>query len=114
MKENFYLETIEQIIKGFFDEVNDPEFDVYAFPQVWVSTALGYGGIGGSAMTKATTIILYSDRKDVAYVYPGSRELGYVVEVPSSDFWNDVYKRDILPVYLPEISKYGKKVIVRI
>lgn len=37
------------------------------FPQVWASTALGFGGIGGSAMTTAYTIVLMFN--DLCMVY---------------------------------------------
>ena len=35
--------------------VND--FDIYIFQQIWGSTALGFGGIGGQAMTSAYTYV---------------------------------------------------------
>jgi len=38
--------------------VYSDEIEVTMFPQTWGSTATGYGGIGGSAMTGAYTIIV--------------------------------------------------------
>ena len=33
------------------------DFDMYTFEQVWGSTSLGFGGIGGQAMTTARTYV---------------------------------------------------------
>ena len=33
------------------------DFDMYIFEQTWGSTALGFGGIGGQAMTSANTYV---------------------------------------------------------
>ena len=43
----------------------------YAFPQVWGSTALGFGGIGGQALTTAQTYVILAQGS--IYVYFGSR-----------------------------------------
>lgn len=46
----------------------DYDLEVYAmFTQTWGSTALGFGGMGGAAMTTAYTIILHCHH--VFYVY---------------------------------------------
>lgn len=51
---------------------NEHDFYVYAmFPQVWGSTALGHGGIGGSAITTAYTIILFCKKTQEYLVYFG-------------------------------------------
>ena len=41
--------------KHFRISVDD--FDMFIFPQTWGSTALGFGGIGGQAMTTANTYV---------------------------------------------------------
>ena len=33
------------------------DFELYTFNQMWGSTALGFGGIGGQAMTQARTYV---------------------------------------------------------
>lgn len=43
----------------------------YAWPQVWSSTALGFGGVGGQMMTSAQTFVVLTDA--LAYVYFGGR-----------------------------------------
>lgn len=34
------------------------DFEIYTFTQAWGSTALGFGGIGGQAITEANTYVL--------------------------------------------------------
>jgi len=59
------------------------ECRVYHFPQVWSSTALGFGGIGGAAITEAyTTVVVLND---VACVYFDGR-LAYRI-----DDFNDTF-----------------------
>lgn len=50
------------------------DYYIYDFDQTWGSTALGFGGCGGAAMTTARTFILIPTTGDeVAYVYFGGR-----------------------------------------
>ncbi|MGY3581384.1 hypothetical protein ACVIGB_000547 [Bradyrhizobium sp. USDA 4341] len=57
----------------------DNEVSVVLFPQTWSSTALGYGGIGGQAMTEAYTVIVTDDR--VSCVYFGGGRLAYNIDL---------------------------------
>lgn len=57
----------------------EEEVDVVMFPQTWGSTALGYGGIGGAAVTTAYTVVVQS--QGVACVYFGGDHLAYTVPV---------------------------------
>lgn len=43
------------------------EVEVYSFPQTWGSTALGFGGIGGQAMTTALTVVVISGVQACVY-----------------------------------------------
>ena len=67
-----------------------------AFPQLWGSTALGYDGIGGSAMTTADTIIIFINNGPVR-VYFASDKLAYEIKNPNNIFWKDVYSRNLRP-----------------
>lgn len=58
------------------------------FPQTWGSTALGFGGIGGSAMTTAYTIVLRGPQGDVL-VYFGGR-FAYRISAPNERFYSDI------------------------
>jgi len=55
------------------------ELEIIMFPQTWGSTALGYGGMGGAAMTAAYTIVL-SFHLQTYCVYFGSGRLAYKLE----------------------------------
>lgn len=57
--------------RPYYDDV-----EVIMFPQTWGSTALGYGGMGGAAMTSAYTIVV-SYRRIHYCVYFGSGRLAY-------------------------------------
>lgn len=45
----------------------------YSFPQAWPSTALGFGGMGGQAITTAQTYVVLDNQSDDALVYFGAR-----------------------------------------
>lgn len=51
---------------------------VVMFPQTWGSTALGFGGIGGQAITNAYTIIVECDHTGYRAVYFGGGKLAYL------------------------------------
>lgn len=74
------------------------DIEVYAvFAQTWASTALGFGGLGGQAITNAYTIVLRSLVTDEFCVYFGGR-FAYYIERPNEKFYEDVKKRWMLPV----------------
>lgn len=68
--------------------LSEGELDWWAFPQSWASTALGFGGIGGQAITTAQTVVVRGPAGDCA-VYFGTR-LAYHVGRPSDHFWECV------------------------
>lgn len=45
----------------------EDEISVYSFPQLWSSTALGFGGIGGAAMTTAQTVVVIHEHNAAVY-----------------------------------------------
>jgi hypothetical protein len=59
--------------------VYDYEVEVVMFPQTWGSTALGYGGIGGSAMTTAYTVVVSYNGYYCVY-FGSSGRLAYTVD----------------------------------
>lgn len=71
--------------------------EVTVFRQLWGSTALGYGGIGGQAMTNADTIIVKCDHTGYAAVYFGSGRLAYLVPPEKqNDAWREaIYKHQM-------------------
>lgn len=63
------------------------DLEIIHFPQTWGSTSIGFGGMGGAAMTKAyTTVILCRDN---AAVFFGGRHCYSV------DGINDTFKEDL-------------------
>lgn len=64
-----------EMMRGIIDDLaqrgiteRDYDIDTYAWPQAWPSTALGFGGMGGSMITSAITTVMVVDHED-AYVY---------------------------------------------
>lgn len=70
---------------------------MYVFPQVWGSTALGFGGVGGQMMTTANTYVFidkYSEQN--CFVYFGGR---FAYEAPyCQEFIDDVRRNKMEPV----------------
>jgi hypothetical protein len=58
------------------------DIEVLLFAQTWGSTALGYGGIGGAAMTSAYTVVVIMDHR-YHCVYFGGDQLAYRVDIVS-------------------------------
>lgn len=55
------------------------ELEIFVFPQTWSSTALGYSGIGGSAMTSAYTVVVQCE--NTVCVYFNGDRLAYRLEL---------------------------------
>jgi hypothetical protein len=62
------------------------DIEVRMFPETWSSTALGFGGMGGAAMTPAYTVVV--SRPNLALVYWGG-VFAYGVE-PDEAFLADI------------------------
>ena len=81
------------------------KYYIYDFDQTWGSTALGFPGFGGSAMTTARTYVLIPHSNDkIAYVYFGG-VFAYSCEI-NYEFENDLAKQDMASVM--ESGRYGK------
>ena len=73
----------------------EEDFSVEAmFPQTWASTALGFGGLGGAAMTTAYTIILKSDYGLGYCVYFQGR-FAYRIDQPNDRFFQDINNKQM-------------------
>ena len=74
----------------------DYDIEVFAmFVQTWGSTALGFGGIGGQAITSAYVIVL--ECMGEFCVYFGGR-FAYKVSKPTDEFYKDVVGRRMADV----------------
>ena len=64
------------------------------FPQTWGSTALGFGGWGGQAVTQEyTTVVKFSPSKIYGVYF--SEKFAYIVKKPNKTFADDVNKREM-------------------
>ena len=115
------LELIEYItdnlaIENFdiLDNTYCHRFKMYVFPQTWSSTALGFGGCGGQAITEAYTTVVEmswdcvnktddirglnlttSDDKIYAVFFDG--KIAYMCLNPNSEFFRDFDKMCMKP-----------------
>jgi hypothetical protein len=76
------------------------DLTVYSmFPQTWSSTALGFGGIGGQAITSAYVCIIESNLVGGYAVYFGGR-LAYVINRPNEKFIEDIERHRMVDANL--------------
>lgn len=76
------------------------------FPQTWGSTALGFGGIGGQAITSAYVCVIESNLLGHAAVYFGGR-LAYVIKWPNEVFFEHIANHKMVDAKLGH-STYEK------
>jgi len=62
----------------------DEDLDVFMFPQVWGSTALGFGGMGGSSPRQANTVVVMCRKVQAAAIYFAG-EHAYTVDLKDSN-----------------------------
>lgn len=84
-----------------FEECPHPEHEMFIhamFPQMWSSTALGFGGFGGQAITTAYTTIIGSGiyRKEFVVYFNG--RFAYRVDDPSEQFFSDMSNQQMKSV----------------
>ena len=78
------------------------DFFVYDFDQTWSSTALGFGGCGGAAMTTVRTYVMIPKNDESrAYVYYGGR-FAYGCCV------NDALRKDIKDGNIGSVAQSGR------
>lgn len=81
----------------------DSNADLYDFDQTWASTALGFGGVGGSALTtERTYVFIPNTLEDEAFVFFGGT-YAYTANLTDA-FWEDIKKKDMAKV--KESGKY--------
>ena len=96
-------EDIQMRTNGYsIDDVDAIEI----FEQMWGSTALGFGGMGGQAMTSAMTYVVIPEYADgPAYVYFGGR---FAYEVKN---FNERFKEDIRKGRMASVAERGRYAI---
>lgn len=81
------------------------DFELYTFNQMWGSTALGFGGIGGQAMTNARTYVFVPVTcNQKCFVYFAGR-FAYQTDYCDS-LVEDIRNQNMAPVY--QAGKYRK------
>ena len=78
------------------------DFVLHTFGQTWGSTALGFGGVGGQAMTSATTYVFIPigiNQKCFVY-FAGS--FAYAVD------YSDKFMKDVLGCNVATVHESGK------
>ena len=84
------------------------ELEVVMFPQTWGSTATGYGGLGGSAMTSVYTVIV-SYNHYYYCVYFGCGRLAYKLDRSKmSDEGYMKFRKDIADHSVSDVIGSGK------
>ena len=99
--------AIEEDLPFRFDYNEKPyptldDFELYTFDQVWGSTALGFGGMGGQAITHARTYVLVpAIRNQKCFVYFGDR-FAYKAN------YCEKFKEDLLNQNMDSVARAGK------
>lgn len=84
------------------------EVEVYLFNQTWGSTALGYDGVGGQALTSAYTVVV--EFHGVFCVYFGGDRLAYKVDL--NDLASVSYKHfaiDLDARNMPDVMRAAER-----
>lgn len=78
------------------------DFELHTFNQTWGSTALGFGGFGGQAITEARTYVFVPiNCNQQCFVYFGSR-FAYRVD------WCEALRDDIYNQQVEPVNRAGK------
>lgn len=80
----------EKVETGKYKETRprEDQCEVYHFPQVWSSTALGFGGVGGNAITSAYTTVVVGPFGDACVYFNG--RFAYQVLNANAAFYEDL------------------------
>lgn len=93
-----YLQDVEKRKAKIIEEAKGRYFGkevklVSMFEQTWGSTALGFGGIGGAAMTTAYTGIIQAGEETFAVYF--HERFAYEVTKPNDHFFKDMEKKEM-------------------
>lgn len=93
-----YLQDPEQRKAKVIEEAKARYFGkdvklVSMFEQTWGSTSLGFGGIGGAAMTTAFTSVIQADENTFAVYF--HERFAYEVLNPTDQFFKDVENKRV-------------------
>lgn len=103
--DNTAIETYDILNNSYYHK-----FKMYVFPQTWDSTALGFGGCGGQAITEAYTTVVemswcytnkteeirgfnFIESEDKIYAVFFDGKFAYMCLNPNQEFFDDLNKR---------------------
>lgn len=97
----------ERVKTGEIKQVRPHEelCEIDVFTQTWGSTALGFGGLGGQAITSAYTVIVQGPNGDCCVYFSG--RLAYHIKRPNNVFYEDKHQRKMREVAGAR-SRYNK------
>ena len=81
--------------KKEYKNIRYSEFKFKMFPQILESTALGFGGVGGSAITSAYTTVV-SDKHTGWYGVFFGEKLAYIIFKPNYEFFIDITRESMV------------------
>lgn len=104
------IERVTECVKKDFGP--GQVMDITCFVQTWDSTALGFNGCGGSALTPAVTTIIemwgHSNRKKYYVFFGGS--FAYCVDEPNEAFLEDMKQHFMVDVDTAKTKYYDNNV----
>lgn len=77
--------NFNKLFKDYIAQTGYEEVEIYSWPQMWSSTACGFGGIGGCAMTIAQTVVIRDIYSEECCVFINDR-FAYRVSLHNSSF----------------------------
>ena len=78
------------------------DFELHTFEQTWGSTALGFGGVGGQAITSAITYVFIPiSINQKCFVYFAGR-FAYAVD------YSEKFMKDVLDCDMASVAESGK------
>lgn len=83
----------------------DDHCQITMFQQAWGSTALGFGGIGGQAITSAYTTVVIGPCADACVYFAG--RLAYHIKRPNMQFYEDMAAQHMCEVS-GAAKRYGR------
>lgn len=94
-----FRESFEKETKDYLFKMR-PDFEVFVFPQVWGTTALGFdfpGTMAGQAFTRAYTTVVHECVTDTYVVFFGGT-MAYYVTNATETFYEDLRNQNMKSV----------------
>jgi hypothetical protein len=85
--------TEERPMREVVVRPTDADVDVVMFSQLWMTTALGYGGLAGQSATQSYTVVVSTEREVCVYFRGGRLAYRIELESLSPEQRNDVLTR---------------------